>query len=456
MTFRGIWLVCSLLCVMTASAIAQEKESADPRALDQFIKGNVAAQQGNPYQAIYCFEEALRYDATAPFLHVALAEQYLILAQDDESGVSLERAEKNIEKALELDPNHIPALDLKSQLLAAKGDTRRAKEILRSLCRLDSVNLGYQVELLGLSLTTGDFSDVDSLYTILSARGDDENELARRIVAVYLITGQAERALPYMEIIAQTDSTDAAVIYTLATLYLQTDDTVEAAKSVNRAIALDSTDARYWYLKLVIEFDHGRFDSVLAIAERARHASGDDARSANLEGLSHMRLADSTRAQECFTRALELDSTLYPAAGSLALLYDAQGNVERSEQYYELAIELSDSAAIYLNNCAYMYAVRALELDKALQMVERALESDPENSSYLDTKGWIYFQQGDHKNALKWIKKALKVDEDSAPILEHLGDVYLAMGKKSRAKAAWADALTSDPNNAALKEKLAQ
>jgi tetratricopeptide (TPR) repeat protein len=452
---RATWVFWAVI-VIFAAGFSQTQENADPRALDQFIKGNVAAQQGNPYQAIYCFDEALRYDATAPFLYVALAEQYLILAQEDETGVSIERAEKNLGKALELDPHHIPALELKSRLLAAKGMVVQAKDALKSLCKLDSTNIGYQAELLGLCLTSGDFEEVDSLYGILAAHSDEENELARRIVAVYLITGQSARALPYMQIIAQADTTDAAVIYTLATLYLQTEDTAQATRYGDRAIELDSTDARYWYLKLVIEFDHERFENVLKIAARARQAAGDDARSANLEGLSYMRLADSTRAMERFTRALELDSTLYPSAGSLALLYDAEGNFEQSEKYYEIAIELSDSAAIYLNNCAYMYAVRSLELDKAMEMVDAALEREPDNSSYLDTKGWIYFQQGEYKNALKWIKKALKIDEQNAPVLEHLGDVHFAMGRTARAKSAWSDALKIDPNNDVLKEKLAR
>ena len=263
MTKRFSRLILVLVVLVVSAAFSQENETADPRALDQFIKGNVAAQQGNPYQAIYCFEEATHFDPSAPFLYVALAEQYLVLAQEDETAVSLQRAEKNIDKALELNPRHIPALELKSRLLASKGRSKQAKEVLETLCELDSTNSGYRAELLGLCLTSGDLDEVDSLYQILSA-DDEENELARRIVAIYLITGQSERALPYMEIIAQDDSTDAAVVYTLATLYLQTEDSARAQHEVDRAISLDSMDARFWYLKLVMEFDHDRFENVIS------------------------------------------------------------------------------------------------------------------------------------------------------------------------------------------------
>ena len=450
------WLI-SLVTVLFLGVLAspaQIDENADPRALDQFIKGNAAAQQGNPYQAIYFFEEAIRFDPNAPFLHVALAEQYLILAEENKSADAISRAEASLETALKLDPKHGPALELKSQLLAAQGKTDQAKEAIVKLLESDPENRGYRAELLGLSLVTGDFDDVDSLYSLLNSSEDLDLELTRRVVALYLMTGESARALPYMQELAKADSTDAAVTYTLATLYLQTDDTAKAIATVDRAIMLDSTDTRYWYLKLVIEFENERFENVLNLAEKARASAGEDARTANLEGLSLMRLADSSKAVERLVRALELDSLLYPAAGSLALLYDAMDSMALSEKHYNIAIELSDSAAIYLNNCAYMYAVRGIKLEEAMALVDYALAKEPENSSYLDTKGWIFYQQGDYREALKWIKKALKKDEGSAALLEHIGDVYYAMGKKEQAREQWETAFAKDPNSSTLKEKL--
>ncbi|MBL0060275.1 MAG: tetratricopeptide repeat protein [bacterium] len=451
---RRLIALVAVLTMNVVAAFAQSSENADPRALDQFIKGNAAAQQGNPYQAIYYFEDALRFDATAPFLHVALAEQYLILAEENKSADAISRAEAALESALKLDPGHIPALELKSKLLSAQGKTDKAKEVVEKLLDKDPSNQGYRAELLGLSLVTGEFDDVDSLYKLLNSSEDPDLDLTRRVVALYLMTGESGRALPYMQELASADSTDAAVTYTLATLYLQTDDTAKAIAEVNRAIQLDSADARYWYLKLVIEFEHDHYESVISLAEKARASAGEDAKTTNLEALSWLRLADSTQAMARFTRAFELDSTFYPAAGSLALLYDAMGNMAQSEKHYNTAIELSDSAAIYLNNCAYMYAVRGLKLDEAMILVDHALEKEPDNPSYLDTKGWIYYQQRKYKDALKWIKKALKKDEGSAALLEHIGDVYFAMGKTAHAQEQWEAGLAKDPNALTLKEKL--
>jgi len=234
----------------------------------------------------------------------------------------------------------------------------------------------------------------------------------------------------------------------------EANDGVRVLENHEDMIAITAFAPRFPFEWQIYPKTHERFENVLNLAEKARASAGEDARTANLEGLSLMRLADSSKAVERLVRALELDSLLYPAAGSLALLYDAMDSMALSEKHYNIAIELSDSAAIYLNNCAYMYAVRGIKLEEAMALVDYALAKEPENSSYLDTKGWIFYQQGDYREALKWIKKALKKDEGSAALLEHIGDVYYAMGKKEQAREQWETAFAKDPNSSTLKEKL--
>ncbi len=450
----GLLICCTSL--WAADDLDKNPASADPRAVEQFIKGNTAAEQGNPYQAIFFFEEAIRFDPGSPFLYVALAEQYLVLAQENNSSEALTRAETALANAMELDGSHEPALQLKSRLLAAQGDTAGALALLRRLLNDHPTSRDYRAEMLALCLTTGDFDIVDSLYAVEQALNPERDlDLTKRIVAIYLMTGQSARSIPYMQELLAADTTDAPVTYTLATLYLQTEDTTKAAFYAERAIGLDSTDARFWYLKLVMVFDQDRFDEVLGIASRARAAAGEDAKTANLEGLSFMRLADSTRAVERFTRALELDSTLYPAAGSLGLLYEAQNELDKAVFHYEWAIRLSDSAAIYMNNLSYSFAVRGIELEHAMELVDAALDKEPENPSFLDTKGWIYYKLGDHRQALQWIKRALK-HEQSAPLHEHVGDIYTAMNKPSQARASFERALELDPRSESVRAKLGQ
>jgi tetratricopeptide (TPR) repeat protein len=107
-----------------------------------------------------------------------------------------------------------------------------------------------------------------------------------------------------------------------------------------------------------------------------------------------------------------------------------------------------------LNNLAYSFAERGVKLDRALTLVDLALARDPKNSSYLDTKGWIYYRLGEFSSAMTLIKQALKYDHESPALLEHAGDVASAMNNRSRAIKYWRRALDLDPKSSTLPGKI--
>jgi len=91
-------------------------------------------------------------------------------------------------------------------------------------------------------------------------------------------------------------------------------------------------------------------------------------------------------------------------------------------------------------------------------MAREAVEKKPDNSSYLDTIGWVYFKLGEYKEAKKYIEKAVElrdaIGENGATLNEHLGDVYFRLHEKEKAIEYWKRALQMNPKNETLKEKI--
>ena len=172
-------------------------------------------------------------------------------------------------------------------------------------------------------------------------------------------------------------------------------------------------------------------------------------------GLSYWLNGQYDDAAIVFKKALELDTTLYSAAGTLGLIYDAVDSLELAVNYYRQAIRVSDSAAVYMNNLAYTWAVRGLNLEDAKALSAKSLKKAPDNGSYMDTMGWIEFGLGNDHDALEWLKRAAKLTPTAAEVHEHIGDVYQRLGQASKAKAAYRRALDLDPENENLKAKLA-
>ena len=96
-----------------------------------------------------------------------------------------------------------------------------------------------------------------------------------------------------------------------------------------------------------------------------------------------------------------------------------------------------------------------MNLDEAETMIRRALESEPNNTSYLDSLGWVEFRKGQFDRALDNLLRAAKTAEREDPVVfEHIGDTYLKLNRVPEALESWQKALTLDPKNKNLAEKI--
>ncbi|MGD9612205.1 MAG: tetratricopeptide repeat protein [Kiritimatiellia bacterium] len=93
---------------------------------------------------------------------------------------------------------------------------------------------------------------------------------------------------------------------------------------------------------------------------------------------------------------------------------------DRAVAKFETCLALDPEFADALNYLAYLWAVRGERLDEALRHVQTALAIDPQNSAYLDTLGWVHYQQGRYAEALEFLLQADALRPDDAEILDHI------------------------------------
>ncbi len=188
--------------------------------------------------------------------------------------------------------------------------------------------------------------------------------------------------------------------------------------------------------------------------ERSLKINPDDVMSLIAYGYTLNQLKDEKGALEILNKALSIDPKNIDAIGMAALIYDNQNKFDKSDSLYNVALMIDSTNSLILNNYAYSLAERGIKLQEALKMSRKAVEKDPDNSSYLDTIGWIYFQLGDYETARKYIEDSIKRDPNSSVVNDHLGDVYINLGIKEKAIEYWKKALELDPSNEKIKLKL--
>ena len=156
-------------------------------------------------------------------------------------------------------------------------------------------------------------------------------------------------------------------------------------------------------------------------------------------------------AEESVRKEILLDAQFYFI---YAAALERTGSYEKATDYFEKVLELDPEHSNAHNYLAYMWAERAEHLEKALEHVQIALTIEPDSPAFIDTLGWIYFQQGRYEDALKEIQKAADILKDDPTIIEHLGDVYDKLGQPDEAMTHWQQAFIMDAGNTKVREKL--
>lgn len=176
-------------------------------------------------------------------------------------------------------------------------------------------------------------------------------------------------------------------------------------------------------------------------------------------GLAYLQLGDYEEAVSSLDYGLALivdDNDL--KEDFFTLLGDAYYQLkehQKSDQYYERAIEYNPRNATALNNYSFHLAERKERLDEALQMAEMANRFEPDNPAFQDTYGWIKYQMGDFEDAREWIQKAIETaEEPSADTLEHYGDVLYQLGEREKALEYWEKAKEKGNGSEFLNKKI--
>jgi tetratricopeptide (TPR) repeat protein len=122
------------------------------------------------------------------------------------------------------------------------------------------------------------------------------------------------------------------------------------------------------------------------------------------------------------------------------LLLEQDGSQPQAIARMEKVLELEPDHAEALNYLGYTWADNNINLEKALEYVQKSMRLKPGNGYIQDSLGWVYFRMGKLDLATKEILKALELEPEDPSIHEHLGDIYRKQGQQQKARQAYKNA----------------
>ena len=167
----------------------------------------------------------------------------------------------------------------------------------------------------------------------------------------------------------------------------------------------------------------------------------------------HSTLGDVLRSQdeeqaaiEAYTRALELtdegDQRAWFLHFSRGIAYSRDGDTVTAEKDFRAALAINPDQPQVLNYLGYSLVEEQRKLDEALDMIERAVAASPQSGYIVDSLGWVYFRLGRYDEAVVQMERAVELEAVDPVVNDHLGDVYWAVGRKREAQFQWRRALS--------------
>lgn len=174
----------------------------------------------------------------------------------------------------------------------------------------------------------------------------------------------------------------------------------------------------------------------------------------------HVAAGDLYRTQEnyadavtAYDRAVELldarDNPQWFVHYARAISHERQDNWDAAESDFRRALELNPGHPQVLNYLGYSMVEKRMNLDEALEMIERAVAAQPGSGYIVDSLGWALYRLGRYDEAIGHMERAAELMPTDPVINDHLGDVLWAVDRKTEARFQWKRALSlheSDPS----------
>ena len=422
-----------------------------------FTLANIYKESGKYKEALNIFEDIEKqYGYQA---NIALLKEEIYEEQNN-----FDKAEKELEKLITTYPMEMKYQILLAELFYKKGNNEAAEKQYDIIEAIDPENNLLLLSKISFYRKTNNYEKAFRLIDTLIVSKQVNPEIKVQLV-VSLLTNPEEINKYPDQIFERVDTLknmypDEIRYYALlGDFYVKIENYQKASEEFMAYIEKDKSNYRVWEQLLFIENLLGNTDQLYSLSKEAMSLFNNAPVIYFFNGIACTMMERYDEALEVLAKGItfagdnrELIMQYYSLLGET---YKNLGKNVLSDQAFDNALEIDPENLLVLNNYSYYLSLRGQELKKALKMSSITVKAEPNNSTYLDTYGWILFKLNKNQESLKYLKRAMENDEDpSGEILEHYGDVLYKMEKNDEAIKYWTEALNFSDKKDNLKKKI--
>lgn len=442
----------------------------DPEDSRSYILlGDIYRDADEPEKAVKVYSRGTNVPPYRPLLWSGRGHALLMLGKRDE-------AASDFRHALELFPEHVPALLELGQILLDEGeDLQTALNCFRQACQAEPQNADAHAGLGDVFLERDEAGRAVGEYTeALKFAPDTAWILTNRGLAYALINQLPEAIADYSRAI-ELDPEDPLTWLNRGNAYTQQSDFQKAIADYTNGVTLNSENADLYTGRADALMGLGDDDSLkaaIADSHKAIALTPDNFYAHTARGYANQELGQLVAAITDFRKAVDLDGPDGEAHRLLGYAQFLNDNSAAAIEALDTAIELNEENAaswrlrgiVHRGDARYLQSERDLltaislaaddsesfievaytydemwKFDDALEAIEQALQIAPEDVRALNYRAYLLGCGPHHlrhpENALRDARLANKLsDGEIAAVLDTLACAYAASGDFQRAE----------------------
>ncbi len=352
--------------------------AVNPRFRPAYDLGLIYTDQGKTEESIEIYKQALKIDPnlTDMMLYLAIAQQH--------TG-DYDKAEETLSRLINIEPQNYSLYFIHINILAAKGDTVKAKEILDKIPELsDEIRNAY--------------NDVIKLNQTDPMLGKKLTYMLNQM-KVYRTRGWTDQAVSMANEAIDIVPANILPMAFLVEVYMADGDLPKAQEILDKMLVVNENS-------IVANLRYSRLQAM----------RGDIKKS-----IEYMEKVNTITPDQSF---LLLD---------LGVLYERDNQIDKAVELYNKVIELQPNSFRAMNNLAWLLTEHKKDYATALNYAEQAAELAPKNGAVLDTYGWILYMKGDYEKAISVLERAAAYLPSNPTVAYHLGKAFIAVNNEEKA-----------------------
>lgn len=195
--------------------------------------------------------------------------------------------------------------------------------------------------------------------------------------------------------------------------------------------------------------DSGNPDAEIEVLKQLSETFADQAEIHTSLGDAYRRQSQFEAAVASYDRAISLlnenDNAGWVPYYTRGITLERLDKWDAAEADFRKALELNPGQPSVLNYLGYSFVELQINLDEALDMIERAVAARPNDGFITDSLGWVLYRLGRYQEAVGHMEMAAQLQPVDPIVNDHLGDVFWAVGRRREAEFQWRRALSFEP-----------